>query len=149
MDFSKFIEEGMVLLYEVRPDGSKNPRWDTKPGATGLQDYGYTDEYAPAYVELVANQKAARTKKGPLVDNWAAYLRLASGDLAEICYPGHVRYDPNQWNLPGYYQPVGGWGQYLNDKGILECTCGAVGWAKATNQPVPGHGPLCRITQLK
>ena len=141
-DFSKFIEQGMTLMYEVRPDGSKRPRWDTKPGSNILYDYGYTDEFTCGYVELIATQKA----QGYL--NTAAYVRLADDSLYAIAYPDHIYYDPKQWTLPGYFYPIGGWGHYLTKMKKVECTCGAAGWAKVTNQSCPGHGPLCEITRM-
>lgn len=140
-DFSRFLEKGMALMYEVRPDGSKKSRWDHKAGAKGFQDYGYTDEYTPGYIELIATQKAQG------YNNTAAYVRLKDGTLFAIPYPDHIWYDPKQWTLPGFFSPIGGWAQYLTKIKKIECSCGAAGWAKKTNQPCSGHSQYCQITE--
>ena len=140
-DFSKFIEPMMILMYEVRNDGSRLPRWDYKSGSKVYQDYGYTDQFAPSFVEIIAKQTTDTHV------NTTAYVRLINDSLYAIPYPDHIWYDSKQWKLPGFFSPVGGWGFYLNRMKIVECSCGAIGYAKATNQGVTVHGPLCQITQ--
>jgi hypothetical protein len=140
-DFSKYIESGMPLMYEISPSGNGECRWEWNR-RIGWIDHGYTDEYAAGWVEGIFTQTTSTHI------NTAAYVRLKNSQLYTIPFPDHAWYDPKMWSLPGFFYPVGGWGSFLTRTKKVICTCGAAGWAKATNQPCPGHGPLCEITRM-
>jgi hypothetical protein len=139
-DFSKFVEAGMSLIYEVNSSGSKNSRWDWDP-TIGWIDLGYTDEYTSSFVEAIKYQTRNKT-------NLAAYIRLANEELFFLPLSGHIYYSDAQWDLPGFFHPPGGWGHHLSQNKKIECSCGAVKYAELTRSPVTGHSPYCQITAM-
>lgn len=139
-DFSKYIEKGLALIYEIGAKHKVLPRWSWKIGV-GWIDRGYTEEYTAAFVHDFIVQTGAGN---------AAVIQLKDPTLMwHMPMPGHVLYTPKQWDFPGFFAPPGGWGHYLKEvKKIVECSCGAEAYARLTRGPVTGHSPYCQINNV-
>ncbi len=139
-NYEKILSVGMPFLYEEgkrHPRGKYYPRWDFNSSA-GYIDYGKTGLLYEAEVIAIQDGKAIfAIMKLPGVNYQIPVSPLAPNGYGKI-------YNPYQWEWDGFFEPDGGWAQYLPvSAGTKICGCGAEAFARLTNTPVSGHGTYC------
>ncbi len=146
-DYERLINVGMPFVYEVGKKGllSKLPRWDYNGSSGGWYDKGKTGILCEA--EVLAIQDGTVIFIMPETRNVSLIGSYSQEYVIPLNNQNQVRgkfFHPYQWEWDGFFQPDGGWEQYLPVSQRKECGCGAEGLARITGQPVTGHGVMCQ-----
>lgn len=138
-DYAKIISVGMPFLYEAGKKvlSRKMPRWDYNSASVGWIDHGKTGLLYEAEVLSIQDDSVLFHLSSTGGNNYIVPLsKNASMNRGAI-------FNPYQWEWDGFFQPDGGWDQYLPVSQKKICGCGAEGLARITGQPVTGHGVTC------
>lgn len=149
-NYSSLISVGMPFVYEVGHKKllQKMPRWDYLANQVGWIDHGKTGLLADAEVLAIQDDLVI------FVLFQGRQPSLGTNGTPQYVVPLNNKnptrgmiYHPYQWEWDGFFQPDGGWEQYLPLKEKKVCSCGSEAYAKLTNTPVSGHGTYCQKWQ--